>query len=158
MISGDYSDSQLMRVNRQALTLHRYYELLENALTTYQSTGQHFLVLPLVAQAARVLGEDRVAPSTVRLWHADYVEGDGVLRADERGHYSRDLLVMEEDVKSKFVKWSLSKAKHDDLSVEAAQEYLNNELLSSLEAKSTRPHPPPAAHSPKVLVRVHCAS
>lgn len=37
---------------------------------------------------------------------------------------------MEEDVKRKFVRWSLSKAKHDELSVEAAQEYLNTELLS----------------------------
>lgn len=79
-----------MRVNRQALTLHRYYELLADAITTHQWNGQHYLVLPIVAQAARVLGEDRVAPSTVRLWHADYVEGEGVFRADERGHYSRD--------------------------------------------------------------------
>lgn len=40
---------------------------------------------------------------------------------------------MEEDVKSKFTRWSLLKAKSDDLSVEAARDFLNQELLNTLE-------------------------
>lgn len=31
--SGDYSDSQLLRVNRQAIVLHKFYELLIDAIT-----------------------------------------------------------------------------------------------------------------------------
>lgn len=65
----------------------------------------------------------------MREWHAEYVLGDGLLRADGRGHYTRELLILEEDLNMKFVRWSLGKAKKDELSVEAAREYLNSELL-----------------------------
>lgn len=139
MIAGDYSEAQLMRVNRQALVLHRYYELLATAITRNQEDGAHYLVVSLGAQAGRILGDDWVAVSTVRYWHAEYHTADGFFRADERGHYTRELLVMEEDVNRKFVKWSLKKAKDDDLSVESAQEFLNNELLCSLEVCASRP-------------------
>lgn len=46
---------------------------------------------------------------------------------------------MEEDVKSKFVKWSLKKAKADELDVQAAKDFLNTELLNTLEANLWRP-------------------
>lgn len=128
-----------MRVNRQALVLHRYYQLLADAIAAHQTTGELYLVVNIGAEASQVLGEDSVAVSTVRYWHADYVDGNGLFRADERGYYARELLVMEEDVNRKFVKWSLVKAKSDDLSVEAAQDFLNNELLCSLEALAA-PH------------------
>lgn len=132
--AGDYSESQLNRVHRQALVLHRYYDLLADAITAHQNDGVRYMVVALGAEAARVLGEDRVAVSTVRYWHADYVNGtEGIFRPDERGHYTRELLVMEEDILRKFTKWSLTKAKKDELSVEAAQGYLNNELLNTLE-------------------------
>lgn len=72
--------------------------------------------------------------STVRYWHANYVEGDGILKADERGHYTRELLVTEEDVKNKLVKWSLKAAKDSELSVLSARAFLNDELLCNLEA------------------------
>lgn len=122
-----------MRVNRQALVLRRYYELLADAIMRRQEEGAHYLVVSLGAQAGEVLGEDQVAVSSVRLWHAEYFNGNGLLRADERGHYTRELLVTEEDVNNKFVKWSLKMAKNDELSVESAQDFLNNELLCSLE-------------------------
>lgn len=131
---GDYSDAQLLRVNRQALVLHKYYELLVHAITCHRESGAHYTVLSLGFQAGQVLGDEAVAVSTVRAWHAEYVRAEGVFRPDERGHYTRDLLIMEEDVKTKFTKWSLAKAKGDDLSVETAQEYLNTELLIGLEA------------------------
>lgn len=134
LFSGDYSQAQLLRVHRQALVLHRFYELLSDAIVDYRESGKHYLVLSLAAQAARVLGDERVSVTTVRLWHAQYHVGEGWFRADERGHYTRDLLVMEEDVKHKFTKWSLKMAKRDDLSVEAAQQFLNTVLLPSLEA------------------------
>lgn len=79
------------------------------------------------------MGDDAVAESTVRYWHADYVHNNGVFRPDERGHYTRELLINEEDVKRKFVKWSLRAAKSSELNVESARDYLNKELLSSLE-------------------------
>lgn len=131
---GDYSDAQLLRVHRQALVLHKYYELLAHAIITHRESGAHYVVLSLGFQAGKVLGDEAVAVSTVRYWHAEYVRREGVFRPDERGHHTRELLVMEEDIKNKFTKWSLRKAKTDDLSVEAAREYLNTELLITLEA------------------------
>lgn len=122
-------------MHRQALVLHRYYELLADAILAHQQTGAPYLVLDLGAQAGRVLGEERVAVSTVRYWHSDYVTGNGLFRPDERGHFTRELLIMEEDIYRKFTKWSLTQAKKDDLSVEAAQDFLNNELLNTLEAR-----------------------
>lgn len=123
-----------MRVNRQAIALHRYYELLEEAIVAYKERGEPYLVLAVGLRAVEVLGDEKVAVSTLRYWNKDYVEGNGIFKPDERGHHSRDVLVMEEDVKSKFVKWSLSKAKKDELSVDAARDFLNEELLCSLEA------------------------
>lgn len=81
-----------------------------------------------------VLGDELVVATTVRMWHAEYVNREGTFRPDERGHHTRELLIMEEDIKGKFMKWSLRQAKNDDLSVEAAREYLNTELLVTLEA------------------------
>lgn len=132
---GDFSDAQLLRAHRQALALHKYYELLSQAIQAWRDHGTHYLVVSLAHQAGKVLGEESVACSTVRYWHAEYVDRRGTFRPDERGHHTRDLLVMEEDVKSKFVKWSLRKAKDDDLSVESAREFLNTELLIGLEAR-----------------------
>lgn len=120
-------------MNRQALVLHRYYELLEDAIHQYQTVGTPYLVTSIGAKAGKVLGDEAVAVSTVRYWHATYVDGDGVLKPDERGHHTRELLIMEEDIQRKFVKWSLAQAKAEDLSVELAREYLNNQLLNSLE-------------------------
>lgn len=37
-----------------------------------------------------------------------------------------------QDIYRKFMKWSLSKAKKDELSVEEARDHLNNDLLASL--------------------------
>lgn len=133
VVVGDYSDAQLLRVNRQALVLRRYYELLVDAIVAHQDFGVTYLVTALGLKAGQVLGEDRVAVSTVRYWHAQYVEGNGVLRPDERGHHSRELLINEEDIQRKFIKWSLRQAKSDDLSIEAAREFLNTDLLVSLE-------------------------
>lgn len=131
--AGDYSDWQLQRVNRQAMVLHRFYELLADAITSNQESGFLYMVTSLAGAAGKVLGEDSVVASTVRLWHADYVAGDGVLRPDERGHYTRELLIMEEDVKNKFVKWSLKAAKNSDLNVATARDFLNDDLLLRLE-------------------------
>lgn len=121
-------------MNRQALVLHRLYELLKDAITAHQEQGTYYIVSALATQAGKVLGEDVVAVSTVKYWHLDYVDKNGKFQPDERGHHTRELLIMEEDVKSKFVKWSLKKAKADELDVEAARDFLNNELLNNLEA------------------------
>lgn len=112
------------------MVLRRYYELLTDAIFAYRMNGIHYIVGALAIKAGKVLGEEAVAASTVRLWHVEYVERKGEFRPDERGHYTRELLVMEEDVKSKFVKWSLGKAKADELSVEAAQEFLSTRTFS----------------------------
>lgn len=92
-----------------------------------------FLVYNLAALAGKSLGDEFVGGSTVRLWHAQYVEKNGHFQPDERGHYTRELLILEEDIHQKFVKWSLARAKTDELSVESAQDFLNNQLLSALE-------------------------
>lgn len=133
--TGDYSDAQLLRVHRQAVVLNRYYELVADAISTHQRTdgNAHYLVSAIASQAGRALGDERVVDTTVRLWHYQYANGKGLFKADERGHHTRELLILEEDIKGKFVKWSLSKAKTDDLSVESAQEYLNTQLLNTLE-------------------------
>lgn len=120
-------------MNRQGLVLHRYYELLEDAINQYQTFGTPYLVTSIGAKAGKILGDEAVAVSTVRYWHATYVDGDGVLQPDERGHHTRELLIMEEDIQRKFVKWSLAQAKAEDLSVESARDYLNNQLLNTLE-------------------------
>lgn len=123
-------------MHRQALVLRRYYELLTEAIQAYRSRGIYYLVTSLGSKAGLVLGEEKIAVSTVRYWHFEYLERGGTFRPDERGHHSRDLLVMEEDIKTKFIKWSLSKAKSDELSVEIARDFLNNDLLNTLEAAS----------------------
>lgn len=120
-------------MNRQALVLRRYYELLADAIIAHQDYGVPYLVTQLGTVAGKILGEEVVAVSTVRYWHAQYVADMGLFRPDERGHHNRDLLVMEEDINRKFIKWSLGKAKLDDLSIEAAREFLNNGLLNTLE-------------------------
>lgn len=140
-----------MRVHRQALVLHRYYEILGKAIVSNHNSGVHYLVTNLGEQAGKILGEESVAVSTVRYWHRDYVIGEGVLRPDERGHHTRELLILEEDVKTKFTKWSLKQAKADDLNVELAQEFLNNELLVTLE-ESMQPR---TVSLRKMLSRAH---
>ena len=115
----------------------------------------------LAAVAGQTLGDEHwVWHSAVRRWSAEYIEGAGVVQPDGRGHYTRELLVLEEasatlpsphmltppllnpflphppsslqDIYRKFMKWSLSKAKKDELSVEEARDYLNKDLLASL--------------------------
>lgn len=131
---GDYSDAQLMRANRQALALRKYYEILSEAISLHQVEGKPYVVHSIASLAGRILGEDAVGGSTVRLlWHTEYTNNDGKLSPDGRGHYTRELLIMEEDIHRKFVKWSLKKAKADDLSVESARDFLNLELLNTLE-------------------------
>lgn len=131
--TGDYSDAQLLRVNRQALALNHYYEYLAAAITTYQECGIPFLVYNIAALAGKSLGDEFVGGSTVRLWHAQYVEGNCVFKPDERGHHTRELLILEEDINQKFIRWSLAQAKSDDRSVESAHDFLNNQLLNTLE-------------------------
>lgn len=131
---GDYSHAQLLRVNRQAIVLRKYYELLMQAIRSYRENGTHYLVTALGTQAGKILGDEVVAVSTVRYWHSQYVTNDGKFRPDERGHHTRELLILEEDVKQKFTKWSLLQAKSDDLCVEAARNFLNQELLVTLAA------------------------
>lgn len=132
-LSGDYSDAQLLRVHRQAMVLRRYYELLLEAIRNHQDGGHHFYVVAVATRAGKTLGEESVASSTVRSWHVDYVKNEGRFSPDERGHYTRELLIMEEDIKCKFVKWSLLKAKKDELSLEAARDFLNEQLLVELD-------------------------
>lgn len=131
--TGDYSDAQLMRANRQALALRKYYEILSEAISSHQLEGKPYLVHSIASMAGRILGGDAVGGSTVRLWHTDYTNNNGKLSPDGRGHYTRELLIMEEDIHRKFVKWSLMKAKADDLSVESARDFLNLQLLNTLE-------------------------
>lgn len=131
---GDYSDAQLLRVHRQALVLHRFYGMLTDAIVAHRDEGIVYIVAALAYEAGQVLGEEAVAVSTVKYWHLDYVDKGGKFTPDERGHHSRELLVNEEDVKRKFVKWSLLKAKSDELDVESARDFLNNELLNTLQA------------------------
>lgn len=42
---------------------------------------------------------------------------------------------MEEDIKQRFVKWSLTQAKSDDLCIESARAFLNDEVLATLEVR-----------------------
>ena len=128
---GDYSERQLDRITQQALILRRYYELHESAL----QSGESFEAYDLAAEAGSSL-----APAvsydhhSVRRWHAQYISSGGTLLADGRGYYERELLINEEDINRKFIKWSLKQARKDELSVEAARDYLNKELLPTLPA------------------------
>ena len=66
---GDYSAAQLDRVHRQALVLHRYYELLFQAV----SGGEYYKVYDLAEQAGMVLGSTHgVWHSAVRRWSGEY--------------------------------------------------------------------------------------
>jgi len=60
------------------------------------------------------------------------MEGNGKVKADERGYYERELLINEEDLKRKFIKWSLRAARSDELAVEAARDYINEEIMAKL--------------------------
>lgn len=122
------------------MVLQRYYGLLIDAITEYRQSGKHFIVTHLGYLAGKILGEEAVAVSTVRYWHVEYCDNEGKFRPDERGHYTRELLIVEEDIKRQFVQWSLRKAKRDDLSVEAAREFLNEELLNTLEVSPLAPY------------------
>ena len=94
---GDYSEAQLDRVHRQALVLRRYYELLAESLEFHERGGEHFAVYDLAAAAGQTLGDEHwVWHSAVRRWSAEYIEGAGVVQPDGRGHYTRELLVLEE--------------------------------------------------------------
>lgn len=117
------------------MVLRRYYELLHDAITNNRDHGAHYLVTALGSQAGTTLGDESVAVSTVRYWHAQYVTGGGIFRPDERGHHTRELLIMEEDIKQRFVKWSLTQAKSDDLCIESARAFLNDEVLATLEVR-----------------------
>ena len=128
---GDYSDAQLERVHRQCMVLREYYALLDEAIVG----ADFYCVYDVASRAGMVLGRKHaVHHSTVRRWSAEFIAGQGQLKPDERGHYTRELLVMEEDVNNAFVKWSLGKAKKDDLSCEEARDYLNGTLLAALPA------------------------
>ena len=51
----------------------------------------------LAAAAGQTLGDEHwVWHSAVRRWSAEYIEGAGVVQPDGRGHYTRELLVLEE--------------------------------------------------------------
>lgn len=71
--SGDYSEAQLLRVNRQAIALRRFYELLSNAVNRYRESGELYLVVSLASEAGKALADETVGGSTVRLWHAEYM-------------------------------------------------------------------------------------
>lgn len=148
-MAGDYSEAQLLRVHRQAIALNKFYELLAQAIVSFNTDEKYYRVHDLADCAGKALGEESVSGSTVRIWHAQYVQG-GKLRPDERGHYTRELLVAEEDVKQKFVQWSLRAAKADELSIELARDFLNNELLNALEARTRRSQllAPTVTHAP----------
>jgi len=130
---GDYSDAALDRVQRQGLVLRDYYARLVDAIKQFLEHGQHYTVYDVAAAAGCVLGDEHaIDHRSVREYSADYIKGGGVLQPDGRGHYTRELLINEEDVHRKFVKWSLASAKKDALSVEAARDYLNDVLLPTL--------------------------
>ena len=56
-------------------------------------------------------------------------EAERGFAADQRGKWQRELLILEEDLLHKFRKWMIKQTKAEDLSVEAARTYLNDELL-----------------------------
>ena len=102
-------------------------------------SGEPFHTYDQAAEAARYFeafnGSGIIADHrTVRDWYHQYLELKGSLKPDGRGTYERELLVAEEDVNRKLTKWCLRGAKKDDLSIDSARDYLNNELLPSLPA------------------------
>merc|ERR1712226_645074 len=48
-----------------------------------------------------------------------------MLKPDERGRYTREIIIMEEDLKLELVRWCMSAAKSDDLSMASARDYIN---------------------------------
>ena len=53
----------------------------------------------LAAEAGKELGSVwAVHHETVRRWSAEYISGEGTLKPDGRGHYERELLILEEDL------------------------------------------------------------
>ena len=79
--------------------------------------------------ASRAVGEYfGIDPGTISNWRLDF-EAGGKFAPDGRGKWERELLIHEEDLQRKFHKWLVATARAEKLSVDAAQEYLNNTLL-----------------------------
>lgn len=105
---GDYTDTQLDRAQQQVLVLVAYYDKLLKA----NELGVAYSVYECAEAAAGVLGDGfNVTHRTVRAWSAQYIKTGGKTQPDGRGYYERELLINEEDLKRRFVKWSLRSAK-----------------------------------------------
>ena len=61
----------------------------------------------------------------------EYASNDFNFSPDERGKWACELLIHEEDLQRKFHKWMVKTAKDEQLSVEAALEYLDDTLTST---------------------------
>lgn len=121
---------------RPLLCVTTIYTLLAAAIRRHQETGQLYETVQLAKEAAGGLGYESINERVVRLWHAEYLAGNGTLKADGRGYYTREILILEEDLKNKFTRWCLRSAKKDDLSIDAVLDYLNDDLLPSLPAST----------------------
>ena len=123
------SGKQAGRVTTQCWAVLKVYEeidRLEAAVLDGQKQVPEGGVSKGASQAvANYFGID---PGTVSGWRLDF-EAGGKFAPDGRGKWERELLIHEEDLQRKFHKWMVATARAEELSVEAAQEYLNATLL-----------------------------
>lgn len=76
---GDFSPAQLDRAQRQTIALRDYYTLRAAAIRRHLETGQLYETVQLAKEAAGGLGYESINERVVRLWHAEYLAGNGTL-------------------------------------------------------------------------------
>lgn len=124
------SNAQMQRLTTQGWALVHMYTAMDRIEAAVNSGTQRApdggVVLAAAAAAATEFG---LHENTVRGWQLEYASNDFKFSPDERGKWARELLIHEEDLQRKFHKWMVKTAKDEQLSVEAALEYLNGTLL-----------------------------
>ena len=69
---------------------------------------------------------------TLRAWLSSFLDNDLKFPLHGRGKWARELLILEEDMLLKFKRWLIGRVKKDDLSVDLAHAFINEQLLKPL--------------------------
>lgn len=74
----------------------------------------------------------RFTGRTLRGWLASFLDNDLKFPLNGRGKWARELLILEEDMLLKFKRWLIGRVKKEDLSVDTAHAFINEQLLKPL--------------------------
>ena len=139
------SIQQLQRAMTQACGLRHFYSLCTDREIA-KVMGLHWKDQNrLLVNLAKRAGEGAfVSASTLLMWHRECVRYDAHFPLDCRGKHEWDYLLCNEDLWFKFETRMTEMAGDETLTLDAAQAYVNNDLLNTdyshlrceLEAKS----------------------